>query len=227
MSIASELQTLNDKILDAYDAVNDKGGTIPSAKNMANLVTAIGTITTGSSTTVTPLSVTTNGTYTAPTGTAYSPVTVNVSGSPTVACGIVTASADGVVNVEHNLGQLPTVWGIRPTGAYSGSYARYEALEKIRYYLTNGNVEQVDIYANAAITSWNTASIGNSRMYRQQLTSSVVRPNTDTQFDSTITDIPANKKYIGLRFYTTSTLSAFLLTGREYFWFAMITNQTP
>lgn len=47
MSIASELQNLNDKILDAYDAVNDKGGTIPSAKNMANLSTAISSITTG------------------------------------------------------------------------------------------------------------------------------------------------------------------------------------
>ena len=47
MSIASELQTLNDKILDAYDAVSDKGGTIPSAKNMANLATAIASISGG------------------------------------------------------------------------------------------------------------------------------------------------------------------------------------
>lgn len=227
MSIASELTALNGYILGAYDEINTKGGTIPANKNMANLASAIGSISTGSSTTITPLSVTENGTYTAPTGTAYSPVTVNVSGSPTVACGIVTASADGVVNIEHNLGQLPTVWGIRPTGAYSGSYARYEALEKIRFYLTNGNVEQVDIYANAAITSWSTSSVGNSRMYRQQLNPSVVRPDTDTQFGSTITDIPANKKYIGLHFYTSSTANAFLLTGREYFWFAIITNQTP
>lgn len=44
MSIASELQTLNDNILDAYSAVNTKGGTVPANKNMANLAAAIATI---------------------------------------------------------------------------------------------------------------------------------------------------------------------------------------
>ena len=80
MSIASELTALNGYILGAYDEINTKGGTVPANKNMANLASAIGSISTGSSTTITPLSVTENGTYTAPTGTAYSPVTVNVSG---------------------------------------------------------------------------------------------------------------------------------------------------
>lgn len=80
MSIASELSALNGYILGAYDEINDKGGTVPANKNMANLASAIGSISTGSSTTITPLNVTENGTYTAPTGTAYSPVAVNVSG---------------------------------------------------------------------------------------------------------------------------------------------------
>lgn len=80
MSIASELNALNGYILGAYDEINTKGGTVPTNKNMANLASAIGSISTGSSTTITPLNVTENGTYTAPTGTAYSPVTVNVSG---------------------------------------------------------------------------------------------------------------------------------------------------
>lgn len=80
MSIASELTALNGYILGAYDEINTKGGTVPANKNMANLASAIGSISTGSSTTITPLSVTENGTYTAPTGTAYSPVTVDVSG---------------------------------------------------------------------------------------------------------------------------------------------------
>ena len=80
MSIASELNALNGYILGAYDEINTKGGTVPTNKNMANLASAIGSISTGSSTTITPLSVTENGTYTAPAGTAYSPVTVNVSG---------------------------------------------------------------------------------------------------------------------------------------------------
>lgn len=47
MSIASELQTLNDKILDAYDAVGNKGGTIPQNKNMANMASAISSISGG------------------------------------------------------------------------------------------------------------------------------------------------------------------------------------
>lgn len=83
MSIASELNALNGYILGAYDEINTKGGTVPANKNMANLASAIGSISTGSPTTITPLSVTENGTYTAPTGTAYSPVTVTVSGGAT------------------------------------------------------------------------------------------------------------------------------------------------
>lgn len=80
MSIASELSALNGYILGAYDEINDKGGTVPANKNMANLASAIASISSGTPTTITPLNVTENGTYTAPTGTAYSPVTVNVSG---------------------------------------------------------------------------------------------------------------------------------------------------
>lgn len=44
MSIATELQNLNDNILDAYDTVQAKGGTVPANKNMANLDTAIDSI---------------------------------------------------------------------------------------------------------------------------------------------------------------------------------------
>lgn len=47
MSIASELSALNGYILGAYDEISDKGGTVPANKNMANLATAIGTISTG------------------------------------------------------------------------------------------------------------------------------------------------------------------------------------
>ena len=47
MSIASELTALNGHILDAYDAVDAKGGTIPANKNMASLAMAIGTISGG------------------------------------------------------------------------------------------------------------------------------------------------------------------------------------
>lgn len=47
MTIATELQAYNDGLLDAYDAVNAKGGTIPANKNLDNLPTAIGTISGG------------------------------------------------------------------------------------------------------------------------------------------------------------------------------------
>lgn len=47
MSIASELSALNGYILGAYDEINDKGGTVPTNKNMANLASAIASISTG------------------------------------------------------------------------------------------------------------------------------------------------------------------------------------
>lgn len=47
MSIASELSALNGYILSAYDEVNDKGGTVPANKNMANLASAIASISGG------------------------------------------------------------------------------------------------------------------------------------------------------------------------------------
>lgn len=120
MSIASELNALNGYILGAYDEINTKGGTVPANKNMANLASAIGSISTGSSTTITPLSVTENGTYTAPTGTAYSPVTVNVSGGGDIDISnffgltkavsgtfSVTGSSYSSYTVTHNLGVKP------------------------------------------------------------------------------------------------------------------------
>lgn len=47
MSIASELSALNGYILGAYDEISDKGGTIPQNKNMANLASAIASISGG------------------------------------------------------------------------------------------------------------------------------------------------------------------------------------
>lgn len=47
MSIASELNAMNGYILGAYDEINAKGGTIPTNKNMANLASAISSISGG------------------------------------------------------------------------------------------------------------------------------------------------------------------------------------
>lgn len=100
MSIASELSALNGYILGAYDEINGKGGTVPANKNMANLASAISSISSGTPTTITPLQVTENGTYTAPTGTAYSPVTVNVSGG-----GGISGLYTGVVTIADESAQ--------------------------------------------------------------------------------------------------------------------------
>ena len=124
MSIASELSALNGYILGAYGEINTKGGTVPANKNMANLATAIGSISTGSSTTVTPLSVTENGTYTAPSGTAYSPVTVNVSGGESV--GIPReVSSGGIYRMPADNFTFSLPANATNIGSYALAYAFY------------------------------------------------------------------------------------------------------
>lgn len=85
MSIATSLTKLETDITSAYNAVQTKGGTIPSDKNTNNLATAINSISGGSATLITK-SITQNGTYNASSDNAdgYSQVIVNVSGGGTV-----------------------------------------------------------------------------------------------------------------------------------------------
>jgi hypothetical protein len=66
MSIATELQDLNDNILDAYTAVQGKGGTVPTNKNMVNLPTAISSISGGGSFIGIPREVSNQGVYQMP-----------------------------------------------------------------------------------------------------------------------------------------------------------------
>lgn len=47
MSLNSEIQNYNDGLLDAYSAVNTKGGTVPANKNLDNLPTAINSVPSG------------------------------------------------------------------------------------------------------------------------------------------------------------------------------------
>lgn len=63
MSIESELNNLIVNILDAYDAVGTKGGTLPTYQNMVNLPSAINSIPVGASFSGIPKSVV-NGEYT-------------------------------------------------------------------------------------------------------------------------------------------------------------------
>lgn len=48
MSIASTIQSMQTNVENAYDALEDKGATIPANKNIANLADAITSIPTGS-----------------------------------------------------------------------------------------------------------------------------------------------------------------------------------
>lgn len=47
MSISSEITRINSNIADAYDAISGKGGTLPTARNSANLPAAIASIPSG------------------------------------------------------------------------------------------------------------------------------------------------------------------------------------
>lgn len=105
MSISSEITRINSNIADAYDAISGKGGTLPTARNSANLPAAIASIPSGggkggdyniiqtvdgdncslaitdaNTFTVIPKTVTANGTYNASDDNAdgYSQVTVAI-----------------------------------------------------------------------------------------------------------------------------------------------------
>ena len=82
MSIANTIQSMETNIGNAYDSAQQKGATIPSDKNLANLSSTIDSIQTGSSPTLGTLNVTQNGTYLASQDgyDGYDIVNVNVPG---------------------------------------------------------------------------------------------------------------------------------------------------
>lgn len=79
MSIASALVAAQQKVTNAYTAVSDKGGTLPTTRNLSNLPTAIRSIPGGTPVLATK-TITENGTYNASDDGAqgYSQVTVDV-----------------------------------------------------------------------------------------------------------------------------------------------------
>ena len=82
MSIASAIQLKQQQVEEAYTAVSNKGGTIPSVRNLTNLADAIDSITGGSGTLITK-EITENGVYRASTYGAdgFSSISVDVSGA--------------------------------------------------------------------------------------------------------------------------------------------------
>ena len=63
MTIASEIQRINNNIASAYTACNSKGATMPVTQNSANLATCIGSITAGGSSIGIPREVSSGGVY--------------------------------------------------------------------------------------------------------------------------------------------------------------------
>lgn len=96
MSIASELSALNGYILGAYDEINTKGGTVPSNKNMANLASAIASISSGGGIDLSGflgLTKAVTGSF-RPSGIYYTDVTHNLGVLPKLAIYVLTDPTD-------------------------------------------------------------------------------------------------------------------------------------
>lgn len=102
MAIADKLTKLANDITNAYEAIDDKGGTIPANKNTDNLENAIRTIQTGATPTGTKqINITQNGTTTEDvTNYANAQITTNVVNQDyedaLVAFGVQSALADSI-----------------------------------------------------------------------------------------------------------------------------------
>ena len=120
MTIASAITAAQGRVANAYTAVNDMGGTIPATQNLANLPTAIRSISTVNNQNKT---FTTNGTYTADTGyTGLGTVTVALPLGPVTINQNVTLTAQsaglqGFSSVTVNVPQGDIVTATNNTGA--------------------------------------------------------------------------------------------------------------
>lgn len=88
MSIASQINRINNNIAAAYSVLKGKGGAIPSSANSANLIDTIDRLKTG----ITPSgskSITENGTYDV---TEYASSEVNVVANPKLTAKNITAN---------------------------------------------------------------------------------------------------------------------------------------
>lgn len=113
MSIASELSALNGYILGAYDEINDKGGTVPANKNMANLASAIASISSGGGIDLSGflgLTKAVTGSF-RPSGAYYTDVTHNLGVLPKLAIYVLTDPTD-LSGATSSSSQRP-VFGIK------------------------------------------------------------------------------------------------------------------
>lgn len=128
MSIASAIELKQQQVEEAYTAVSNKGGTMPSVRNLTNLAEAIDSITGGGGTLITQ-EITENGIYRASTYGAdgFSEVTVDVSGATLIETtfvenGTFYASAQGVDGFSEVTVELPVQTVIETTITANGMY---------------------------------------------------------------------------------------------------------
>lgn len=225
MSVASELSALNGYILGAYDEINGKGGTVPANKNMANLASAISSISSGTPTTITPLQVTENGTYTAPTGTAYSPVTVNVSGGGGASFGDWVVSS-GVIVPDETISSTYSI--TLPTNEVTGVVASGPATAIFMLALELPPYATISNYYTSilrAMANYNIKRVGSGYTSGSYISNFSTSGSITTNTSSSGIDITyLRTSEIVVQFGCTS--SRRLLSGCSYRWMSFVKSKT-
>ena len=111
MSIASAIANKQQEVADCYTAISNKGGTLPATQNVTNMPTAIASIPSGSTPTISSLSIT-------PSTSAQTFNSSSVDGYKPVTVSAVTSSIDANITAG-NIKSGVTILGVQ--GTYSGS----------------------------------------------------------------------------------------------------------
>lgn len=187
MSIASAIQAAQQKIANAYAAISSKGGTLPATQDLANMPTAINSITT---TNFTNLSVTPS--TTAQTLTPVSPY----NGFNQVDVSAVTSSIDANITAG-NIKKDVQILGV--TGTYEGSgggsqsilpaelfvgdidsSGAYKAAGNSDAYVGNISLDGIKtISTSGALCYALNASVGTSRPTARKISGTIAFPDLE------------------------------------------------
>lgn len=129
MSIQSEINRLKQAVSDAFTAIGNKGGTVPTSKVSGNLATAINSIPAGVTVKRMTGTFTTNTSGTATVNVGFQPDVVYIKGESVTASGETYSYSQAIVFSEDNRTGLNTVmWksdgftDVRWERTYTGFY---------------------------------------------------------------------------------------------------------